>query len=68
MQFFKSLKENRSVEMPTPTPRTRTTSAASAPSKLSPPPRPPKPVLSGKNLEKRLAQGICLNKDCTIVL
>ena len=43
--------------MPIPTPRTRTTSAASAPSKLSPPPRPPKPVLSGKNLEKRLAQG-----------
>ena len=45
--------------MPIQKPKTRTTSAAP---KLSPPPRPPKPDLSGKNLEKRLAQGDFLFK------
>jgi len=61
-RFFKDSKDD-SVEMPIPTPRSRTTSNASAPSKLSPPPRPPKPVLNGKNLEKRLAQVEKLNRD-----
>ena len=52
--------QSQSSQLPLPQPRHRATSIASAPSKLSPPPRPPKPQLSSETRLRHVEQ---LNRE-----